>query len=78
MFKNSFEKYILRDGNRCSGASLNCELWVAYTHVIFERVSDNFSPALTPHKFRASTELQPRIPRCVCLRNRRWSAQRLY
>ena len=60
------------------GASLSWELWKAAPRV-FQCVSDNLSPKLTPHKFRASTDLQPRnaIACRNCLRNGRWSAQTL-
>ena len=54
--------------SRCGGGSFRCELQRGSTHRVFHRVPDNLSPILTPHKFRASTELRPRLPCRNCLR----------
>jgi len=59
---------------RYFSAGLNFELWGASTHRVFQRVFNNLSPTPTLHQFRASAELQLRIPCSNCLRNGRWSA----
>jgi len=44
------------------GAHLSCKLLGSSTHRAFQRVSNNLSPFLTRHEFRASTDIQSRIP----------------